>query len=396
MNGLIRMLKSFKTEINPTEEQKQKIHQTIGVCRFLYNRYLHVNKQLYEAVKHLGMRYMIKTFISGYDFDKYINNVLSKQEGYEWIKEVSSKARKKAIMNAETAYKKFFNKQCEFPQMKKKSRQDVSAYFPNINNGNGIVPQRHIIKILTLGNIRLKEKGYIPTENIKNCTISYKGNRYYVSVMIDVSIARNPIANNGLPIGIDLGIKDFAIVNDGKVFKNINKTTEVKKTKRRLKRQQRRLSRKYYNHKKGEGTNNIKRQVLRVQKLHYRLTNIRKDYIRKTVNDLVKTKPEYIVIEDLNVKGMMKNRCLSKAIGEQGFGMFRVMLTQKCKESGIQLRIVDKFYPSSKTCSKCGNIKKQLSLSNRTYICEICGLSIDRDLNASINLVNAKEYTIIT
>ena len=198
--------------------------------------------------------------------------------------------------------------------------------------------------------------------------------------------------NEGL--GIDLGIKEFAVCSDGIKFKNINKTSTVKKVEKKLKREQRKLSRKYESLKEGRATRqNIQKQVVKVQKLHQRLDNIRTDYINKTVFSIIKQKPSYITIEDLNVKGMMKNKHLSKAIASQKFFEFKTKLMSKCKENNIELRVVDRFYPSSKTCSQCGEIKKGLKLLDRTYKCD-CGLTIDRDLNASINLKNAKKYKI--
>ena len=198
--------------------------------------------------------------------------------------------------------------------------------------------------------------------------------------------------------GIDLGIKDFAICSNGVKFKNVNKTSTVKKVEKKLKREQRKLSRKYESLKirnkkeKGEVTRqNIQKQISKVQKLHQRLTHIRSDYINKTIFSIIKQKPSYITIEDLNVKGMMKNRYLSKAVAQQKFSEFRKKLALKCKEKNIELRVVDRFYPSSKICSQCGAIKKDLKLKDRIYKCS-CGIMIDRDFNASMNLKNAKKY----
>lgn len=292
------MLKAYKTEINPTKQQKQKINQSIGICRYLYNSYLAKNDQLY---------------------------------------------------------------------------------------------------------IQLKEKGYIPTnENIMSGTISKKADRYFVSVLIEVEEKHQLNTNQG--IGIDLGLKDFAICSNEITKKNINKTNKVKKLEKKLKREQKQLSRKYESLKqrnkdiKKEGgiatRQNIQKQKLKVQKLHQTLYNIRENYLNQIVNELVKTKPSHITIEDLNVRGMMKNRHLSKAISKQGFNMFRVKLNNKCNEYGIELRIVDRYYPSSKTCHECGSIKNDLKLSDRVYICKECGCAIDRDLNASLNLKDAKIYKI--
>ena len=388
-------------EINPTDEQKSKIHQTIGVSRFIYNFYIARNKEIYEKEGK---------FVSGMDFSKWLNNeYIPKNQDMKWIKEVSSKATKQAIMNGDKAFRDFFKKAKGFPRFKKKKNQDVKAYFPK-NNKTDWTLERHRVKIPTLGWVRLKEFGYIPVNSIvKSGTVSQKADRYYVSILVeetDIKISNSNIGikifnHNNEGIGIDLGIKDFAICSNGNKFKNINKTSTVKKVEKKLKREQRKLSRKYESlkirNKKEKGGNvtrqNIQKQIVKVQKLHQRLTNIRTDYINKIVSSIIKQKPSYITIEDLNVKGMMKNKHLSKAIASQKFFEFKTKLISICKENNIELRVVDRFYPSSKTCSNCGKVKKDLKLSDRIYKCD-CGLTIDRDLNASINLKNAKEYKI--
>ena len=387
------MLKSFKTEINPTQEQMQKINRTIGTCRFVYNFYLAHNKELYDSEKR---------FLSGMDFQKWLNNIYLKENPeYLWIKEVSSKSVKQSIMNADKAFKRFFKKQSGFPRFKKKSRSDVKMYFVR-NNPNDCFCEKHRINIPTLGWVRLKEKGYIPTSKqgyrIKSGTVSRKAGRYYVSVLIDMPDTEKPQLNT-FGLGIDLGIKEFAVMSNGIVKKNINKTAKLRKLEKQLKREQRCLSRKYedvkkHNKKKGEATRqNIQKQLLRVQKLHQRIDNIRTDYMNKTIAEIVKNKPSYITIEDLNVKGMMKNRHLAKAVASQKFYEFRIKLETKCKETGIELRIVDRWYPSSKLCHKCGSLKKDLKLSDRKYICK-CGYHADRDFNASLNLRDALTYKL--
>ena len=380
-----KLKRAYKVEINPTDEQKSKIHQTIGVSRFIYNFYIARNKEIYEREGK---------FVSGMDFSKWLNNeYIPNNQDKKWIKEVSSKATKQAIMNGDKAFRNFFKKSKGFPKFKKKKNQDVKAYFPK-NNKTDWTLERHRVKIPTLGWIKFKEFGYIPANSVvKSGTVSQKSNRYYVSILVDEDDIQvsNPI-NEG--IGIDVGIKDFAICSDGVKFKNINKTSTVKKVEKKLKREQRKLSRKYESLKEGRATRqNIQKQVIKVQKLHQILTNIRTDYINKTISLIIKQKPSYITIEDLNVKGMMKNKHLSKAIASQKFFEFKTKLMSKCKKNNIELRVVDRFYPSSKTCSNCGKVKKDLKLSDRIYKCD-CGLTIDRDLNASINLKNAKEYKI--
>lgn len=385
------MLKSYKTEIKPTQEQIQIINKTIGVCRYVYNFYIAYNKELYENKKK---------FISGIDFSKWLNNeFISNNPDYSWIKEVSSKSVKQSIMNADRAFKRFFKGESRFPKFKKKNKSDVKMYFVK-TDAKVIIPcERHRIKIPTLGWIRLKEKGYIPTNSnthiIKSGTISYKAGRYYVSVLVEENNKEQPILNN-YGLGIDLGIKDFAVISNGITKQNINKTNNIKQLEKKLKREQRCLSRKYENLKKKGGTatrQNIQKQKLIVQKLYHRIENIRTDYINKVVNDLVKTKPNYITIEDLNVSGMMKNKHLSKAVAQQKFFEFKIKLENKCKQFGIELRIVDRFYPSSKLCHACGCIKSDLKLSDRVYACD-CGYIEDRDYNASLNLRDAKIYKI--
>jgi len=383
------LLKSFKTEIHPTEEQKARIRRTIGTCRYVYNFYLGHNKALHDNGEK---------FMTGKDFSLWLNNeYIPDNPDKTWIREVYSKAVKKSIEDGCTAFTRFFKHQSDFPKFKKKGKSDVKMYFVR-NNPKDCQCERHRLKIPTLGWVRIKEKGYIPTTKdgymIRSGTVSVKAGRFYVSVLVeipDINIDNN--SNEG--IGIDLGLKDFAIVSNGKTYRNINKSAGLKKLEKQLIREQRSLSRKYESLKKGESTQraNIQKQKLKVQKLHHKMDNIRTDYINKTIAEIVKTKPSYITIEDLNVKGMMKNRCLSKAVASQKFYEFRTRLKAKCDENGIELRVADRFYPSSKTCHHCGSVRKNLKLSDRIYRCE-CGYVADRDFNAALNLKDAKTYRI--
>ena len=384
-----RLLKSFKTEINPTEEQKARIRRTIGTCRYVYNFYLGHNKALHDNGEK---------FMTGKDFSLWLNNkYIPDNPDKTWIREVYSKAVKKSIEDGCTAFTRFFKHQSDFPKFKKKGKSDVKMYFVR-NNPKDCQCERHRLKIPTLGWVRIKEKGYIPTTKdgymIRSGTVSVKAGRFYVSVLVEIpDVNIDNSSNEG--IGIDLGLKDFAIISNGKTYRNINKSAGLKKLEKQLIREQRSLSRKYENLKKGESTQraNIQKQRLKVQKLHHKMDNIRTDYINKTIAEIVKTKPSYITIEDLNVKGMMKNRCLSKAVASQKFYEFRTRLKAKCDENGIELRVADRFYPSSKTCHHCGSVKKNLKLSDRIYRCE-CGYVADRDFNAALNLKDAKTYRI--
>ena len=382
------MLKSFKTEINPTAEQKIRINKTIGTCRYIYNFYIDYNKALHDKGEK---------FMTGKSFSVWLNNeYIPDNPDKAWIKEVSSKAIKKSIEDGCTAFTRFFKHRSAFPNFKKKGKSDAKMYFVK-NNPNDCKCERHRLNIPTLGWVRIKEKGYIPTTKdgwkIKSGTVSIKAGRYYVSVLVevpDIKIANN--SNDG--IGIDLGLKDLAIVSNGQTYKNINKSARLRKLEKQLRREQRGLSRKYENLKEGESTyRNIQKQKIKVQKLYHKINNIRTDYINKTIAEIVKTKPSYITIEDLNVSGMMKNRHLSKAVASQKFYEFRTRLKAKCHDNGIELRIVDRWYPSSRMCHCCGNIKKDLKLSDRIYRCD-CGYIEDRDFNASLNLRDAVTYKV--
>ena len=393
------MQRAYKVELKPTKQQIQKINQSLGVCRWLYNAYLARNQSLYQDFKE-GRLEKEKSFMSANDFDKYINNEIKTMDEYKWINDCGSKARKKAICNAELSYKKFFKGESQFPRFKKKGRSKVGLYFPK-NNRTDWKIERHKVNIPTLKWIRLKEFGYIPTHaKVISGTITEQAGRYYVSVVCEVEEVKNHKPSSE-SIGIDLGIKDFAVMSNEVIKKNISKTSGVKKLEKKLKREQVRLSRKYEclkkqnNDKKGEATRqNILKQTVKVQRLHQRLANIRTDYINKCIAEIVEQKPSSITIEDLNVSGMMKNRHLSKAVAQQKFYEFRIKLADKCRQNGVELRIADRWYPSSKLCSRCGNIKKDLNLSDRVYDCNKCGLVIDRDLQASINLREAKTYKI--
>ncbi len=384
-----KLLKSFKTEINPTEEQKVKIRKTIGTCRFIYNFYLAHNKELHESGKK---------FMSSSRFRVWLNNeYLPNHLEYSWIKEAYSKSVTQAVNDGQTAFTRFFNHKSAFPKFKKKGRSDVKMYFVR-NNPKDCLCERHRIKIPSLGWIRIKEKGYIPTTKdgyvIKSGHVSIKADRYYVSVLIEIP-DKTTVSNSSEGIGIDLGLKDFAIVSNGKTYKNINKSARLRKLEKKLAREQRGLSRKYENLKKGGSTQkrNIQKQRLKIQKLHQRIDNIRTDYINKIIAEIVKTKPSYITIEDLNVSGMMKNRHLSKAVASQKLYEFKTKLQAKCKEYGIELRIVDRWFPSSKTCHCCKHIKKDLKLSDRVFRCD-CGYIEDRDFNAALNLRDATTYEV--
>ena len=385
------MYKALKIEIKPTGEQKIQINKIIGVERFIYNEYIKYNQEQYK----LGNK-----FVGANDFSKYINNIyLPSNPDKRWVKDVSSKSVKQAMIYGERAFKNFFKGLSDFPVFKKKGKNELGAYFVK-NNKTDFKFYRHKIKIPTLKFIRLKEYGYTPKNaNIKSGTITKIADRYFLLLITEIEDTIKVTNTNNKGLGIDLGIKDTAICSNGMIFKNINKTKRVKKIKKKLKREQRSLSRTIEYSKQNKiklrDLKNFSKKKLQMQRLFYRLNCIRNDYNNKMVDEITRTKLKYITIEDLKVSNMMKNRHLSKAIQEQNFFSIRTKLINKCNERNIELRIVDTFYPSSKLCSCCGSIKKDLRLNDRVYECSNCGLEIDRDYNASLNLEKAKVYKII-
>lgn len=312
---------------------------------------------------------------------------------YSWLNNYSSAISIMAIIDACNAYKNFFRGNSNFPQFKSKEKSRPSFYI----HGCRIEFTDTHVKLMKLSDsirknrrklnwVRLAETGRVPTNcKYSNPRVTFDGINFWLSVAIEVEDNNEVPTNEG--IGIDLGIKDLAICSDGNVYKNINKTKEVKRLKRKKRRLQRKLSKKYIANKY-EKTKNIVKLEKEVLKLNHRLTNIRHNYTHQVTAEIVKRKPSFISLEELNVSGMMKNRHLARAIQEQSFYKFKVVLSYKAKFNNIQIVEVTAFYPSSKTCSCCGSIKSDLKLSDRIFICPECGNRMDRDLNASINLKN--------
>lgn len=365
-------MRAYQTEIKPNQEQIKLINQTIGVTRYVYNLFITKNQNRHK--RNLS-------FMSGYDFSKWVNNRHSKEK--EWIKDVPSKAVKQAIMNADGSYRKFFKGLTGYPKYKKKS---LNGSFYLIGT---IKSERHRIFLPKLKWIRLKEYGYIPNDNIKSATISKKGNRYFVSVLVDEQIQNTYSFEKSEPIGIDLGLKETIYLSNGKKLMSLYRNRRLIKLNKSLKRQQRKLARKQ------KGSNNRYKQLLKINRLYQRINNIKKDMKRKFINIIVKANPQYITIENLNIKGMMKNKRLANALQQTGLGSVVEWLKLKSKQYNIELRQANRFYPSSQLCHCC-NHRQKMPLNKRIFKCEHCGNEIDRDLNASINLVNAKDYVILT
>ena len=369
------MILAKKVRLYPSETQEQKLWQSVGTARFIYNWTLAKQEENY---KNGGK------FISDGVLRKEITQL--KKNELSWLNEVSNNIAKQAVKDACDAYKKFFKGLSDKPRFKTKKRSKKSFYNDNVKLK---VKDNKLVNIEKIGWIKTNEQLPIGVK-YSNPRISYDNKYWYISVGIEQEENQEELTD--ISLGIDLGLKDLAICSDGTVYKNINKTYMVRKIEKRLKRLQKQVSRKYEKNKKGKEyvkTKNIIKLEKQIQQVHRRLANIRNNYLHQTTTNIVKTKPYRVVIEDLAVSDMMKNKHLSDAIRKQGFSEFRRQLEYKCNFRGIKLVVADRFYPSSKSCSQCGKIKKDLKLKDRVYKCS-CGLNIDRDLNASINLSKYK------
>ena len=369
------MILSMKVRLYPTKNQEENLWKSVGTARFVYNWTL---KRQEENYKNGGK------FIADGVLRKELTQ-LKKSELY-WLKEVSNNIAKQAVKDACNAYKRFFKGLSDKPKFNSKKKSKKSFYNDNVALR---VKENKLVKIEKIGWIKTNEQIPIGVK-YSNPRISYDNKYWYLSVGIEQEEIKEELTD--VSLGIDLGLKDLAICSNGTIYKNINKSYVVRKIEKKLKRLQRQVSRKYELNRVGKEyikTNNIIKLEKQIQYVHRRLANIRNNYLHQTTISIVKTKPYRVVIEDLNVKGMMKNKHLSDAIRKQCFYEFKRQLEYKCKFRGIELVIADRFYPSSKTCSQCGEIKTDLKLKDRIYKCS-CGLTIDRDLNASINLSHYK------
>jgi len=369
------MILSKKVRLYPSEIQEKKLWQSVGTARFIYNWTLSRQEENYKS----GGK-----FISDGILRKELTKL--KKNELNWLNEVSNNVAKQAVKDACNAYKRFFNGLSDKPRLKSRKKSKKSFYNDNVKLK---VKENRLVNIEKVGWIKTNEQLPIGVK-YSNPRISYDNKYWYISVGIEKEEIKEDLTD--VSLGIDLGLKILAICSDGTVFKNINKSNVVRKIEKRLKRLQRQVSRKYEKNKKGKEyvkTKNIIKLEKCIQQIHRRLANIRNNYLHESTTSIVKTKPYRVVVEDLNVKGMMKNKHLSDAIRKQGFYEFKRQLQYKCKFRGIELVVADRFYPSSKTCSQCGKVKKDLKLKDRVYKCS-CGLSIDRDLNASINLSKYK------
>ncbi len=387
------MIKTIQVMLLPNNKQKTKLFQYANTARFAYNWALGREQENY---KNGGK------FISDGDLRKEFTQ-LKKTDEYAWLNNVSNNVTKQAIKDACEAYRDFFKGYTKFPRFKSKKHSVPKFYQDNVKiqftdthvKVEGFATSKKKNK-QKLNWIRLAEHGRIPTENVKymNPRIKYDGVNWYITIGIEYENSDILPSNEG--IGIDLGVKDLAICSNGNTYKNTNKTQRVKKLEKRKRRLQHSISRKYEKNKKGGSyckTSNIIKSEKELIKLNHRLTNIRQNYLNQITAEIVKTKPSFICIEDLNIKGMMKNKHLSQAVQQQGFGEFRRQIEYKSSWNNIPVIIADRFFPSSKLCICCGAIKKDLKLSDRIYKCE-CGNVIDRDYQAALNLKRYGEMVL--
>ena len=370
------MLRAIKIRLYPNKEQELKLNKVLGCYRFVYNQMLALKQKEYnENKKLLGLTYL----------SKYFHGTLLKDEQYEWLKEQNTKVMKQSIRQMLSAYDRFFKQHNGFPKFKtKKDKQ--SALFPleAISKGNKF-NERKITLTKPLKDIKFRcSELYLKRlqtykEGIRGATLSKtKSGNYFLSILI--SLPQEDIVRFGLTnkhVGIDLGIKDFVITSDGEVFENKH---FFKSQEKKIAKLQRQLS------KKQKGSNNRDKQRVKVAKEFERLTNQKDAYIHSVVNELL-TYYDTVFMEDLNVQGILKNHKLAKAIQEVGFYRFKQILEDKARNNYKKVVFVDRFYPSSKTCHKCGYINKNLILNNREWTCPVCGEHHDRDLNAAINIL---------
>ena len=379
------MILTYKVMLVPNNKQRTKLFQYAGAARFAYNWALGREKESHEAGGG---------FVSGFDLRKMFT-LLRHSEGYEWLMSVSNNVTKQAIKDACTAFGNFFSHRAAFPKFKSRKRSRPSFFQDPVKfkvtdthvKVEGFATSRKANK-QKLNWIRLAERGRIPP-NAKyyNPRFTFDGLNWWISVGVEAVVETECPTSEG--VGIDLGVKDLAVCSDGTTYTNINRTDTVRKLEKKRRRLQRGISRKYEMNKKGGGyckTKNATKSERKLLRVCHRLTNVRKDHVHKATTEITGRKPSFVVVEDLNVSGMMKNRHLARAVQEQGLREFRRQLEYKCEWHGIRLVVADRWYPSSKTCCRCGHVKKDLKLSERTFRCDECGNVIDRDFQAALNL----------
>lgn len=387
------MIKTYKVMLCPNNKQRTKLFQNASVARFIYNWTLAKHEENYKRGGE---------FLSDSQLRRTLTQLKTTEE-FGWLNDYSNNIAKQAIKDACGAYRNFFSGLSAFPKFKSKKKSRPSFY---VDTAKIKITETHV-KLEKLSNgrrarqqklnwVRLAEHGRIPVgTSYCNPRVTFDGLHWWLSVGVECSQQQEMPTNDG--VGIDVGIKNLAICSDGNVYANVNKTIKIRQLRKRRQRQQRRLSRKYQNNKKGGRyckTRNIQRAERRLLTLNRKITNIRHNYMHQTTSEIVSRKPMFVVLEDLNVAGMMKNIHLARAVQEQCFFEFYRQMEYKCRWSNVEFIVADRYYPSSKMCCRCGCVKQDLRLSERTYVCHACGNVVDRDYQASVNLKRYKEFTV--
>lgn len=386
------MIVATKIKLKPTKEQEVLFWKSAGVARWAYNYFLSESENHYN--EYLKGNRDTKT-IKESEVRKYINNVLKKTT-HTWLHEVSSNVMKQAVKDADGARKRWFKGISDKPKFKSRHKSKISFYvnYESLKRTKEGFRGEKIGIVKTCQPLPKLQDG----KKYSNPRITYDGRNWFLSIGYEKEF--KSLVLTGKSLGIDVGIKELAVCSDGVFKKNMNKTKTIRRLEKKLKRQQRKLSRKLESNIKSYGKNrkpiyrkplyemkNIQKQNQRIRNLHKKLNDIRTNYLHPCSNEIVKTKPSRIVMEHLNIKGMMKNRHLSKAIQQQKLYEFKKQIQYKCEKYGIEFVEADKWFASSKICSCCGSINSDLKLKDRIYVCQ-CGLRIDRDFHASINLAN--------
>ena len=371
-------MKTFKIKLKLNNKQRTRLFKNASVSRFAYNLTIELQEENYKK----GNK-----FLSDSEVRKIITT--RKKDDLAWLYDYNCDIVKQAVKDACKAYKKFFNKKAKKPKFKSAKLTKPSFYV----DGWKLKIENGYVKIPLCTKIKLYEKDYIPEGlNYQNPRITFDGINWWLSAGLPTEIEQYELTDE--IIGIDLGLKELATCSNGMVFHNVAKSKEYQKVNKSLKQKQKQISRKYEMNKQGNKfikTSNIKKLERKIQKKRIRLQNIKKDYFHKSSTALVRTKPKAIVLEDLNVAGMRKNKHLSHSLQETSISTFKQMLISKAESHGIEVVLADRFYPSSQICSHCGS-RRSIKLSERIYKCPVCGLEIDRDLNASINLKHYREF----
>ena len=388
------LVKKIEIKLNKTQQNQSLVDQ--NNLRFMHNLYLSYQDLNYEQYR-LGNSDL--KYISAYEFMKIFNNeILKLNPNLSFVKNTNSTAIKRVIINLDKTFKKFFKNQSGFPKYKKKSNQwKIGIHLMRGDTKYQWKMSERKVKLPSYGWVKLKEKDYLlKDDHIRSCVLKQEGNRFYCCFLIDSeSQIKDPIKSdlrkveinsNNNSLGIDLGIKTYATCSDGQTYNFPKK--KVKKLNKNIKRVNKKLSRQFLKNKnkKEWRKKNVDKTKLKLRILFNKKQRLVLGFIQMVVNNLVKTKHQNLIIEDLKISNMIKNKHLSKQIQERSFYSFKQKLINKCSKVGKTLFSANTFYPSSKTCSYCGSLKRDLKLSDRVYKCEVCNQEIDRDLNASINL----------